>query len=191
MKESLSQKGKWIKTGYRHFANFGPQELSIKSIAQDAGVSRTTFYHFFADMDDYIGQLLEYHQEVAEEHFMRLRLCKTYEPDVFKVVIDFREEIFFHRQLLLHKENPIFFQTYQMLNQRSNEIIYPLWAEYFQYNGDEARGKEIHLMLLDLWYLEMNENDFTYEDFLRNSQEIKNYLQAFARAYKLPKVKVQ
>ena len=191
MKGLNSNRRKWIETGYKHFVRFGPHELKIKSIAKDAGVSRTTFYHFFADIADYIEQLLKYHHQIAEDHIIQLRQCKTYVPEVFKVVEAYRDAIFFHRQLILHKENPVFFQTYQTLNKRSLDIVYPLWANYFGYQGSEMKGKEIYLMLQDLWYLEMNESEFNYEDFLKNALKIKQYIQTFAKSYELPNVSLK
>lgn len=185
MTNSTTQKQLWIETGYRHFAELGPKGLNMKNIAKDAGVSRTTFYHFFTDMEDLVDHLLEYHRETAKEYFSKLEKCQQYNPDVFKVVEAFRTGTFFHRQLLLNKEDPRFFLTYQLLNKAGNEIMYPLWAEYFNYQGNSIVGKEIHLMLLDIWYLHLREDDFTYEAFLENSNEIRRQVQAFSNSQRI------
>jgi len=173
----------WIETGYRHFAEQGPSELKIKSIAHDAGLSRTTFYHFFTDLADFIDQLLAHHQERAKKVIAEFRKCKTYIPDVFKVIEANRTTFFFHRQLLLHKEIPAFYLTYRVLNKRTDDIIFPLWAENFGYQGNSLVGKEIHGMLRDLWYLQLSPEDRTWEDFLVHAKEIRRQLQTFADSH--------
>jgi AcrR family transcriptional regulator len=185
MSQSATQQSLWIETGYQHFAENGPSELKIKNIAGDAGISRTTFYHFFTDMADFIDHLLDYHREIAKRYLADLKKCKHYNPDVFRVVEAYRTSIFFHRQLLLHKENPTFHLTYQLLNKASNEIMYPLWAEFFGYDGNSLVGKEIHLMLLDLWYLNLTPADFSFEDFLDHSLEIKRQIELFSRSHQI------
>lgn len=181
MVNSTSQKQLWIETGYQHFAAFGPRGMNMKNISGDAGVSRTTFYHFFADMDDLVDHLLEHHRALSKEHFAELEKCQTYNPDVFKVVEAYRTGIFFHRQLLLNKEVPKFHLTYQVLNKMGTEIIYPHWAKYFGYEGNSIVGKEIHMMLLDIWYLHLKESDFSFEAFLENSNDIRRQVQAFSK----------
>lgn len=177
-----NQKQQWIETAYLHFSEFGPNGLNIKNIASDAGVSRTSFYHFFTDAEDLIDHLLEYHREIAKEYDAKIAKCRAYSPDIFEVIAAYRTNVLFHRQLLLHKENPKFYLTYQVLNKSSNEIIYPFWATYFDYRGNSIVGKEIHLMLMDLWYLHLQENDFTPEALLENSNKIRRQVQAFAHS---------
>ncbi len=185
MSHSATQQMKWIETGYSHFAEYGPSELKIKNIAHDAGIARTTFYHFFADIADFTDHLLDYHRGIAKRHFADLKKCRSYNPDVFRVIEAYRTSIFFHRQLLLHKEIPIFYLTYQMLNKASNEIIYALWAEFFGYDGNALVGKEIHLMLTDLWYLNLTPEDFSFEDFLDHSLQIKRQIELFSRSHQI------
>ena len=181
-----TQKTKWIETGYRHFIEYGPKELKITNIAHDAGVSRTTFYHFFTDLDDFIDHLLGHHRELAKVFHAELKKAKTY-TDLFKIMASepYLTGILFHRQLLLHKDNPYFYQTYQALNKIGNEIVFPLWAVYYGYEGNSLVGKKIHLMLLDIWYLNIQKSDFNQEAFLENSNNIRRQFKAFAGSHYL------
>lgn len=183
MSHSPTQRKAWIETGYQQFAKDGPEKLTIKDIAHDAGVSRTSFYHFFTDLPDFIDHLLERHREIAGQYFVEQKKCKTYDPDLFRLAESYRTSICFHQQLLLHKENPIYYLTYQVLNKVSNEIIYPLWADYFDYQGNSLVGKEIHLMLLDVWYLKIRPEDISYDSLLNNAREIKRQVEAFADSH--------
>ena len=41
----------WIKTGYEVFATSGSGNLRIESLAQKVGISKSSFYHYFADIE--------------------------------------------------------------------------------------------------------------------------------------------
>ena len=185
MQETKSNKDRWIETGYRHFAELGPEDMHVNQIAHEAGVSRTSFYQFFTDLDDFIGHLLDHHSQQADIYHARLQACQAY-TEIFRVMMDFHDGVFFHRQLLLHGAHPAFHDLYQKLNQIGNAIVYPLWAEYFEYEGNELAGKEIHLMLIDLWYLNLTKDKFTVTAFLENSNEIRRQLNAYKRSGSLP-----
>lgn len=183
MSHSPTQRKKWIETGYRHFAEFGPHELKIKAIAHDAGLSRTTFYHFFTDLEDFIDQLLNEHRSRADEYYEDVRQCRTYDPDLFNVLETHSATVLFHRQLLLNKENHTYYLIYQVLNRIGCEIIYPLWAQNFGFEGNALVGIEIYLMLVDIWYLNMQPEDLSAETLQKNSHEIRQQVEAFAKSH--------
>ncbi len=41
----------WIIKGYETFALFGEKVLKIEKLAKDVGISKSSFYHHFADLD--------------------------------------------------------------------------------------------------------------------------------------------
>ena len=184
MEENHTNRAQWIEAGYRHFSLFGPDHLKLKDIAHGAGVSRTSFYQFFADHDDFFEALLDHHRQVARIGHERFRACLTY-TQVFEVMVDMPEGVLFHRQLLLHKANPTYFQLYNQLNALGNEIIYPLWAKYYEFDGNELAGKKLHLMLIDLFYLNISEANLNMDALLANTNEIRRQLRVFAATGKL------
>jgi AcrR family transcriptional regulator len=38
----------WIEKGYEHFAEYGPENISINAISKEIGSPRASFYHHFS-----------------------------------------------------------------------------------------------------------------------------------------------
>ena len=51
----------WIITGYESFAQSGESGLKIEQLAKVVGISKSSFYHHFADLDIFIEKLLLHH----------------------------------------------------------------------------------------------------------------------------------
>ncbi len=45
----------WIKTGYEIFALSGENGLKIEVLAKKVGISKSSFYHHFADLEIFQG----------------------------------------------------------------------------------------------------------------------------------------
>jgi AcrR family transcriptional regulator len=45
------KKDTWIQAGYALFAEQGPSALKIEVLAKMVGISKSSFYHYFADLE--------------------------------------------------------------------------------------------------------------------------------------------
>ena len=71
----------WIEAGYELFAAQGPDGLRVETLARKVGISKSSFYHHFADIDVFTERLLEWHLDRAVEIAGRARDCRTFDPD--------------------------------------------------------------------------------------------------------------
>ena len=51
----------WIKIGYESFAQLGQNGLKIEPLAKKVGKNKSSFYHYFADLELYLDELLKHH----------------------------------------------------------------------------------------------------------------------------------
>jgi AcrR family transcriptional regulator len=51
----------WIEAGQQILRESGARALKLHALAQRTGASTGSFYHHFADFDDYVGALLDYY----------------------------------------------------------------------------------------------------------------------------------
>jgi AcrR family transcriptional regulator len=68
----------WIKTGYEIFALSGQSGLKVEPLAKKVGKNKSSFYHYFADLDLFIDELLNFHIEQSyiiskKEHYNLFR----------------------------------------------------------------------------------------------------------------------
>lgn len=68
----------WLQLGYELFATKGPKELKIEILAKKVGKSKSSFYHFFADLELFVEELLKYHIEqsytIAKKEYISMLL---------------------------------------------------------------------------------------------------------------------
>jgi AcrR family transcriptional regulator len=51
-------KAQWLDHGLGYLAEYGPENLTIDKLARSAGVTKGSFYHHFADQQDFIRELM-------------------------------------------------------------------------------------------------------------------------------------
>ena len=86
--------------GYQFFAEKGPQQFSIKALAEQCQLPRTNFYYHFNDKDDLIDKIIEVHFTTTTELFneeLRTRF-HTYIPDLYVILYDFKLGLQFAKQ---------------------------------------------------------------------------------------------
>ena len=82
---------KWLKTAYLLFAKNGPENFSIRALAEACQLPRTNFYYHFDDKDDLIDKIIEVHFTTTTELFnepLRTRF-HMYIPDLYVILFDF------------------------------------------------------------------------------------------------------
>lgn len=179
----MDGKDKWLETGYRHFAEFGPEQLSIKRIATEMDVSRSTFYNHFADKENLIEALLGNHMMLTESFKEELREeCRVYAPDLFVILAQYPEAVKFHRQLFVHRHNPVYNMVFTTVQERVNEINVPLFKAYYDFNVHYSLAEDLYNCLVDSWYSKLDTNDLTAGSMQRLSDEIGDTLTRFVKS---------
>ena len=179
----MDGKDKWLETGYRHFAEFGPEQLSIKRIATEMDVSRSTFYNYFADKENLVEALLGNHMILTENFKEELQEeCKVYAPDLFVLLAQYPEAVKFHRQLFLHRHNPVYNLVFITVQEKINEITVPLFKAYYDFNVHYRLAEDLYNCLVDSWYAKLDTEDLSAESMQRLSDEIGDTLARFVKS---------
>jgi AcrR family transcriptional regulator len=108
----------WIKTGYETFALLGQNGLKIEPLAKKVGISKSSFYHHFADIDIFLEYLLEYHIHQSYIIANKEKLAQNIDPELINVLIEHKTDLLFNRQLRVlrvHKQfNDILLKSNQI-----------------------------------------------------------------------------
>ena len=62
----------WLEEGLKILATKGPGALSIESLTAAAGKTKGSFYHHFGSREQYIEQLLQYHEKVTFDEIIEV-----------------------------------------------------------------------------------------------------------------------
>jgi AcrR family transcriptional regulator len=163
----------WIETGYALFAKEGYKGLKVEQLARLVNKNKSSFYHLFAEVDIFMDALLGYHLERAKDITERARRCQKMVPDMLHLFIEVKEDIFFGRQLLFHREMPACKQCFEEANKGVIEAFMEIWAESLGL-GEKAYLARIILNLTnENFYLRMSEENLNYPYLLQYWGEIR------------------
>ena len=176
-----SSRDKWLNEGYRQFAEFGPNKISINHISKVLDVSRASFYHYFGDIDLFIDELLALHWTICEQ-FNRegRRNCKRLIPDLYLELGKYTLPLKFNLQLFHHRSTPaynyLFIKSYKSA---ANAFALKLFTELMGTDHNEDQLRELWFTLGEAWYARLDPNDLSPETLIRHSSEIIRSVQKF------------
>jgi len=153
----------WITAGYATFAERGPEALKVEQLARQVGISKSSFYHHFADIPSFIDRLLNYHLERAEHLGDRTRACATFDPEFLHVLLDSKPDLVFNRQLRNQRENLSYQLCYQRAHTFVEHAVVGIWAEALGIPGRTELARNLFTVVADLFYQRFKKDELTYE----------------------------
>ena len=175
-----TRKEQWLETGYRHFALYGPKNLSINKISLEIGSSRASFYHHFGDSDIFVDELLARHWEHSELFKeVGTKICKNLVPDLYNLLEEYPITLQFALQLFHHRSAPkfnlIFIKSYAAI---AEAFALKLFADELDLNPTHPGLFEIWVTVGEAWYSRLDPNDLSALAMQNHAKEI---LQTVAR----------
>lgn len=157
----------WIEIGYQSFAYEGPHGLKVERLADAVEKNKSSFYHYFADLEVFTNHLLRYHLEQSAIIAEKEARCTTIE-EFIDVLVDHKIDLLFNRQLRVHRENPDFQEVFCKTNEVSGKAIAQIWPGLI--------GLDQHSHLAELMLKHTSENFyFQITDETLNKMWLRNY----------------
>lgn len=169
----------WIDAGYALFAEEGPSGLKVEVLARRMGRSKSGFYHHFADVEVFRELLLREHVERSRRIADRERACTRLVPELLELLVDVQEDLFFQRQLRIHRANPAYRTCSEQASAATATAMGAVWAAGL---GLEERGTLAHMVLelvMDNFYLRITPGTLDYAWMLAYVQEVKAMVARF------------
>lgn len=91
----------WIDAAYSRFAKYGEAGLTVEAIARDLGKNKSSFYHYFGDLQVLKSEILNLHIQNSKLVGSKINEAKQLDPDVFNIIIEHKSDFLFHKQLKL------------------------------------------------------------------------------------------
>ena len=165
----------WIVAGYKLFAQEGPAGLKVERLARKVGKSKSSFYHHFADLEVFTEFLLAYHMVRAKDIADRERKCANVIPELLEVILDVRQDLFFNRQLRIHRNIPKFKACFEASSHEVGDAIISIWAQELGLEGNSYLALMVLNLSLENFYLQITPQTLTYtwlEEYVRGLQQM-------------------
>jgi AcrR family transcriptional regulator len=172
----------WLDKGYELFGQVGPEGLKIEPLAKAVKISKSSFYHHFADLQVFEQELLQWHYSNAKRLVAEVQARKSIVPDFLNLLIEQKELIYFNRQLLIHKHKEAYILCFQQVNGLLQANFLGIWAQLIQLSDQLDIANEILHVVVQLFYQRLPPLDFDYNWILSFLKEVNTFLQAILKA---------
>jgi len=175
----------WIESGYKHFALYGPQNISIEKIAGETGLARTSFYYYFVDLQSFIDELFYKHLYFAE-NFKNdiLNTCKNYIPDYIRLIEKYKIQVLFNKRLADNSSNPKYLLTFNHVNNIVDNAALNLWAESFGIKGERNFLMAVYSLLRDSYYTRISIDNLDYDSIIKNIGELRETISGIIASHR-------
>jgi AcrR family transcriptional regulator len=150
------EKGKkalqWAEEGYNLFALEGPEGIQIERLARILNHNKSSFYHYFGDLDTYFEEVYKLHTQKVNAYLARLREIKTVEPEYFELLIEYKIPLMFQIQLTRIKNNPDVIKLVDYTDHHQDAILLPLWCQYLDVDGSSSMAMQYFNIVRHMFY---------------------------------------
>lgn len=169
----------WIEAGYELFAGEGPSALKVEVMARQVHTSKSSFYHHFADLDLFTAHLLEYHLVRARMIAEREAACQCVDPDLLEVILEFKQDLLFNRQLRVNRDQAAFRACFEQVNALVGGAILELWACDLGLTAKTGLAQMVLNLTLENFFLQITAETMTYPWLKSYFQDIRNMVGHF------------
>lgn len=171
----------WIKTGYETFAITGQSGLKIEPLAKKVGKNKSSFYHYFADLELYIDELLEYHIKQSCIIAEKEKKAGSINPDLIEIIVEHKIDILFNRQLRINRDHKKLCYTLEKSNEIIGNDFVMLWVRDLELNLNQKQLESIFELAIENFYLKINAENLNPQwlsDYFSHLKKIvKNFVQ--------------
>ena len=163
------KKQEWIEKGYVLVAENGFRELTVNNICRLLAKSKSSFYHYFGEIEGLKDELVAYHLERAHGFAKKIEDCKNVHPDLVEVLMDYKIDLFFYKQLRLYRNKSNYQKDNQKIFDLYENVVLDKWEDYFDLNNRRLFVRKLNKFLSEHFLMSISLNTYTHE-------WIKNYL---------------
>ncbi|MCA0448108.1 MAG: TetR/AcrR family transcriptional regulator [Bacteroidetes bacterium] len=146
----------WIVKGYETFALSGESALKIEQLAKEVGISKSSFYHHFADMDIFIENLLQHHLHTSKIIAEKERLAATIDPELISILLEHKIDLLFNRQLRINSNNPLYKDALIKSNAVIGKDFITLWITDMKLTLTPLQAEGLFELALENFFLQIN-----------------------------------
>ena len=171
----------WIEVGYEIFSREGMNGLKIESMARAVGISKSSFYHHFADIIIFRDYLLRYHTKRAKIIAAEENQCANIDPELITVLVNAKIDLLFNKQLRINRKIPEYQACLKESTKYIGDSFIRVWAKDLGLGNKIQLASDFLELSTENFFIQLNE-DTINSDWLSNYfQNLKNLVSSFQR----------
>jgi len=177
----IDKKQKWIEAGYALFAQQGPKGLKVKVLAQKVGINKSSFYHFFSNAELFTTELFDYHLQRSQLITQAAKACQQLKPDLLNMILEYKQDVLFHKQLRIHREQPNYKKYIQKAHAPVEKAFLKIWAKVIHLEDKLFLAEALLQLFVDNFYMRITDENMNYDWLLAYLTEIASTVKGIQR----------
>jgi AcrR family transcriptional regulator len=153
----------WIEIGYEIFAMSGENSLKIELLAKKIGISKSSFYHHFAEMEIFVEHLLLYHLKQSEIMAKKENNAKNVNPELINILVEHKIDLLFNRQLRFNQHHELYRNTLLKSNQIIGNEFVNIWAKDLNLKLNLRQLEGLFELALENFFLQINTENLNHQ----------------------------
>lgn len=153
----------WLVKGYETFAVLGERGLKVEQLAKEVGISKSSFYHHFADLDVFTEKLLLHHLDKSAIIAEKERKAKRIKPDLINILIEHKTDLLFNRQLRVNANKPNFKDVLVKSTKIIGNDFIKIWIADTKLNLTSQQAEGIFELAIENFFLQINQDTLNIE----------------------------
>ncbi len=171
----------WILCGYEIFAKEGPKGLKIEVIARHVNKNKSSFYHYFADVEVFTEALLKHHLDRAAIIAEKESACKNIVPELLHVLLEVKQDLLFNRQLRVYRHISFYKDCLEKSSKKVGEAIVGIWAKELGLTDNSHLANIVLNLSLENFYLQITDETLTFEWLKNYINDLKQMVKEFEK----------
>ena len=175
-----SPKAIWIEKGYEMYAFKGFESLKVEPLSKCVGISKSSFYHHFADLECFTEKLYEHHFDQCALIGQKEERCSTIQPELIGLLMEHKVDLLFHRQLRIYRNDQWVEEAFVKSNALLGNYAVMLWAKEINLKFTNIQLKRLFELATDDFYMKINAQNinasFLINYFENLSQVTKHFV---------------
>ncbi|SHE58809.1 TetR/AcrR family transcriptional regulator [Chryseobacterium takakiae] len=169
----------WILKGYETFSEFGEKGLKVEQLAKAVGISKSSFYHHFSDLDIFVDRLLRFHLSQSVIIAGKEKIAKTINSDLINILLEHKTDLLFNRQLRINSNKLIYQETLTKSNQIIGKDFISLWLTDTNSNLNFQQAEGLIGLALENFFLQINLDSFNRQWLEAYFENLKRITRSF------------
>jgi AcrR family transcriptional regulator len=158
----IENKETWIQVGYKIFALEGFKGIKIEKLAKKVGISKSSFYNYFLDLDTFIENLLQYHIQQSYILADKERNAQNIFPELIDILLEHKIDLLFNRELRIHRNNKLFSDTLLKSNEIVGNSFVLVWVKDLNIQLSQMQLEAIFELALENFFLQINSENLNH-----------------------------
>lgn len=169
----------WIIKGYEIFALLGENGLKVEKLSLEVGISKSSFYHYFADLEIFIERLMLHHLKMSKEIADKESLAVNINPGLINILLEHKIDLLFNRQLRINANRTHYKETLLKSDQIIGKGFVNLWLKDTKLQITQKQSENIFELALENFYLQINVDNINREWLEIYFENLKRITQSF------------